>query len=137
MSPASIRAPGRKGLGWFPASEALPAVSGSLSCSFILASKEVLRDLPERGSQRCQANDEGAEFARSLRRFGAARDDLAEFVQLAQNTVSVGLGLRQFGFSRRQAVLRILGIGGGGALLGGPPPRPVWAPPPHFPPEVL
>src|SRR5258708_27373610 len=111
MSLASIRAPGKKRLAWSPSSEAVLAVSRFLSCSLILASKEVLCDLPEGRGNGSQPNDQRAEFARGISCFSSACDDLAQFIQFAQHTVPVGLWLRQFGFGCRQALVCILSIG--------------------------
>src|SRR5258708_13387700 len=73
----------------------LPASSGFFSCSLMLASKEVLRDLPERGSKGSQPDHPGTEFASGLRCFSTARDDLAELIELAEDAVPLGFGLRQ------------------------------------------
>src|SRR6266478_9621081 len=111
---------GRKRLSWFPDSddgEAPLVRSGSLFCSFMLASEEALRNLPECRGNGSQPNDQRAEFARGISRLGAARDDQAELIDLAQHAVPVGLWLGQFGFSRRQALPCILGIGWIGELV--------------------
>jgi hypothetical protein len=76
----------------------------------MLASKEVLRGLPQCRGNGSQANDQRAEFSCGIRCFSTTRDDLAELIELAEDAVSVGLWLRQFRFSRRQAVLCILSI---------------------------
>src|SRR5437868_14802211 len=97
--------PGMKRLCWLPGSEASGGASLFLSCSLMLASEELVRDLPEHGSQGSQANHQGADFAGGIGRFRAARDDLAQFVQLAQHAVPVGLWPGQFGCGAGQALL--------------------------------
>src|SRR5712692_510603 len=108
---ASMCALGKKRLAWPASSEAFPAVLRFLSCSLKSASKEVVRDLPECGGNGSQPNDQGSQSVGGISRFSAAHNDLAQFIQLAQDAVPIGLGLGEFGCSRRQALGRILGIG--------------------------
>src|SRR5215469_2068098 len=111
ISSASMDVLGTKRLSWLPDSddgEAPLAGSGSRFCSLMLASKEMLCDLPERGSKGSQPNDPSPKFTGSISRFSSACDDLAQLIEFAQHAVPVGLWLRQFGFSRRQALPCIL-----------------------------
>ena len=60
----------------------------------------MVSNLKECGGNRSQPNDDGSEFACGISRLSSARDNLAEFVQLAQHAITVRLRLFQFGLGK-------------------------------------